>query len=783
MKIKSTLSFAALFWIFNLVTAESSFGQLDPNKNLTTYSTKPSIRQVDTRMIGAATYAASKLSDTLSYNQQKGILLTELFKAEDLTYLSSGGMQNIVALFEEVNKRLPQGRKLQFMTDSTQLTTSASNPLVLDSLRAIISSNPATVSSNRPQWQENIYQAYIARDYGTRLENTITITSATREMREVPQLSLQIDGGTTVTLAQLLSREKAKSPANAEARAVAAFRAMTFPNGTVSQRTANANYRTALLALIELQQGDFNRHPETSALINSVSNDLQLGANSKVLSALKNSTFFNSNVPGNLGPVLVTESDVVSPELIAGKARDKSLELITLTALHYGERDAVKLYRRLLAGQGSAAAASTNDFTAKRLGQLKYHGTEKIKSVGFGPDKTANMSMADLVLVAVAAPAIPTSATPIASLSLSEVGKTIIANYNTVVTESTSSMFQLNPRASIGSRYTTYQAKYDPIDYADGAIISQTGVEFRLESDLYLGKLDKMLSTGLKPFIYPEFGVILGSGQRKVGYDGELSTNFGNIPRFKQNVLTWGGHLGLNVGPVLVGVDATLMSTESADDAYKRFFDISQSMTYYRYSFLARVMNLSISKREVLNPTYFTFDFEIAGETNNEGTLNRTRSQDRESQVQSKEWIRSYERARPGGVYDPEIANELLLEGDVKASYIAANYAAVHLGLVKSGIQFKVTAGLYNREAMFKYEEGKGEWLRNVAKNTFRGSGFAAATLTYNFGSGSSATKTRRTERSSLINGVSSSSPVEETTSKERARTGIRSRAIFMNRK
>jgi hypothetical protein len=233
----------------------------------------------------------------------------------------------------------------------------------------------------------------------------------------------------------------------------------------------------------------------------------------------------------------------------------------------------------------------------------------------------------------------------------------------------------------------------------------------------------------------------------------------------------------------LVGVDATLMSTESADDAYKRFFDISQSMTYYRYSFLARVMNLSISKRDVLNPTYFTFDIEIAGETNNEGTLNRTRSQDRESQVQSKEWIRSYERARPGGVYDPEIANELLLEGDVKASYIAANYAAVHLGLVKSGIQFKVTAGLYNREAMFKYEEGKGEWLRNVAKNTFRGSGFAAATLTYNFGSGSSATKTRRTERSSVINGVSSSSPVEETTSKERARTGIRSRAIFMNRK
>lgn len=786
MKIKSTLSFAALFWILNLVTAESSFGQasrLDPNASLTKETKTKSIREVDTRMIGAATYAASKLSDTSSYNQQRGILITDLFKAEDLTYLSSGGMGNIVALFEEVNKRLPKGRKLQFMTDSTQLTTTASNPLVLDSLRAKISSNPATVSSNRPQWQENIYQAYIARDYGTRLENTITITSATREMREVPQLALQDGNGSTITLAQLLTREKAKSPTNAEARAVAAFRAMTYPNGSVSQQTANTNYRTALFALIDLQQGDFNRHPETSALINSVGNDLQLGASSKVLSALKYSTFFNSNVPGNLGPVLVTEPDVVNPQLIADKARDKSLELVTLTALHYGERDAVKLYKRLLAGQGSEAANSTNDFTAKRLGQLKYHGTEKIKSLGFGSDKTANMSLADLVLVAVAAPAIPNSATPIASLSLSEVGKSIVANYNTTVTERSTSMFQLNPRASIGSRYTTYQAKYDPIDYANGAFVSQNGAEFRLESDLYLGKLDKMLSTGLKPFIYPQFGVILGTGQRKVGYDGELNTNFGSIPRFKQNYLTWGGHLGLNVGPVLVGIDATLMSTESADDAYKRFFDLSQSMTYYRYSFLARVMNLSISKREVLNPTYFTFDLEIAGETNNEGTLNRTRSQDRESQVQSKEWIRSYERARPGGVYDPEIANELLLEGDVKASYIAANYAALHLGLVKSGIQFKVTAGLYNREAMFKFEEGKGEWLRNVAKNTFKGSGFAAATLTYNFGSGSSTTKTRRSERNSVINGVSSAAEVEETTSKERARTGIRSRAIFMNRR
>jgi len=436
-----------------------------------------------------------------------------------------------------------------------------------------------------------------------------------------------------------------------------------------------------------------------------------------------------------------------------------------------------------LAGQGGVAAASTNDFTAKRLGQLKYHGTEKIKAVGFGPDKTANMSMADLVLVAVAAPALPENGTPIASLSLAEVGNSIVANYTTVITESTKTMFQLNPRAILGSRYTTYQAKYDPIDYANGAYISQTGVEFRLESDLYLGKLDKMLNTGLKPFIYPQFGVILGTGERKVGYDGQTTTNFGTVPRFKQNYLTWGGHLGLNVGPVLVGVDATLMSTESSDNAYERFFDLSQSMTYYRYSFLARVFNLSLSKKDILNPTYLTFDLEVAGETNNEGTLNRTRSQDRDSQVQSKEWERAYNRARPGGVYDPEIANELLLEGDVKASYIAANYFAAHIGLVKSGFQFKVTAGLYNREAMWDYEDGKGKWLGTVAKNTFRGAPFGAASITYSFGSGSSASKTRRSERNSVINGVSSAPEVEETSSKERVRTGIRSRAIFMNRR
>ncbi|MEJ7556687.1 MAG: hypothetical protein WKF66_00160 [Pedobacter sp.] len=796
--MKTTLLLAALCGMLILPTASESYAQQrtgyiapqdtvktkrKPNETLNQVSTSKSIRQTDTRMLGAATYAAGLLSDSASYDLKKGLPITQLFKEQDLAYFSKAGLANVVALFEQVNKLLPGGKKLTFLTDSTQETSTITNPLSLTDLRVKISSNPASIASNRPQWQENVYQAYMARDYGTRLENTITITSATREMREEPSLELIAANGSSITLAQILRQAQANGSANAERNAVAAFRNLTFPNGQVSKETANENYKRALFTLINLQQGDFNRHTETTALISSLSNDLQQGANSKVLAALKSSTFFDSNVPGNLGPVLVTETDVVDPQRIATEARNKAMELMTLTALHYGERDAVKLYKRLIAGEGSTAASSTNDFTKKRLGQLTYHGTEKIKSLGFGPDKTANMTSSDLVLVAVAAPALPVTNTPFASLSLSEVGKTIVSTYNSVVTESTRSMFQLNPRAILGSRYTTYQAKYDPIDYARGAAITQNGVEFRLESDLYLGKLEKMLDTQLKPFIYPQFGIILGTGDRKVGYDGDLTSNFGAIPRFKQNYLTWGGHLGLNVGPVLVGVDGTLMSTESADDPYKRFFDLSQSMTYYRYSFLARLVNLSISKKEVLNPTYITFDFELAGETNNEGTRNRTRSQDRESQVQSKEWVRSYERARPGGVYDPEIANELLLEGDVKASYIAANYAALHLGLVKSGFQFKVMAGLYNREAFGAYQEGKGAWLSELARDTFRGYGFGSVSLTYNFGSGGSSIKSRRVERNSVINGVSSADPVEESTSRERVHTGLRTRAVFMNRK
>jgi hypothetical protein len=114
------------------------------------------------------------------------------------------------------------------------------------------------------------------------------------------------------------------------------------------------------------------------------------------MNALKNSTFFDANVPGNLGPVLVTESQVISPGQIMNNASAKAIELVMLAALHYGERDAMKLIKQILNGVGSAPARQQGGFTPKRLHELTYHGTEKYKSLGFGEDKTQNMTIADL---------------------------------------------------------------------------------------------------------------------------------------------------------------------------------------------------------------------------------------------------------------------------------------------------------------------------------------------------------------------------------------------------
>lgn len=742
--------------------------------------------QADPRLSAAAAYVARILRDSTQYDPSKGILITELFRPADLQYLSSQGLPQVVAFFEALNRQLPEGRKVDFVTGATVQVGRSSNPLVLDDLRMKIAAAPAGIDANRMQWQEHVYLAYMARDYGTKLENTITITSATRELRELPELQILNGQGQQVTLAELLRKQAGKglSPAAAEQKAVLEFRMLTFPNAQLSESLANANYRTALLALIDLQEADFRRHEPTQALLGQLRADLQLGAESKVWKALKNSTFFDLNVPGHLGPVLLTEGQQADPEAMAKLAESKALELLSLTALHYGERDAVKLFNRILVGGANADAAATGDFSTKRLAQLKYHGVEKIKSLGFGPERTAGMQIADLVLVAVASPDLPPSIQPEAYLKLLKVGRSIIASYhNEEVTESRN-IVVLEPHISLGSRHYEYVADFDPVDFARQSLVSHNGVELRLESDVYFSHPNKLYEKGLKPFFYPEFGVLFGIGKRKVGYEASVETGpHGAVPKFKQNYENWGGHIGMNVGPVLVAIDAMALSTPGAAGPREQFFDLSESMIYYRYSFQARLLNLGISSAETRKPLYLSLDLEVAGETNNEGTLNRTRTQDGGAQIDGKKWQRAYERARPGGVYNQAIAEEMIQNGDVKASYAAASYTMLHAGIQREALQFKLSAGLYNTSGIDGYAENKGEWMRRLFKNTFQGNAFAAASLTYHFGWRGREQKHRKTSSYSISDGVQSTPKVEESSSSETISGGLRSRAIFMNRR
>ena len=106
-----------------------------------------------------------------------------------------------------------------------------------------------------------------------------------------------------------------------------------------------------------------NRHPETKALLVALKKDISKGAGSRVVQALKSSSFFDSNVPGNLGPVLLTETEVIDPEKMKSDSESKAMELMMLTSLHYGERDAVKLFKRLVEGRGAVPANQTGDFS------------------------------------------------------------------------------------------------------------------------------------------------------------------------------------------------------------------------------------------------------------------------------------------------------------------------------------------------------------------------------------------------------------------------------------
>ncbi|HEY0053894.1 MAG TPA: hypothetical protein VGB63_00945 [Pedobacter sp.] len=763
------------------------------DESLTTYTQVSKDVNPDSRMVGAAVKAAEKLKDTTKYDVTTGISIDTLFEKNDLEYFASKGIKSVVALFEQVNKYLPKDHGITFRTENRQAVKIAENPLVLKNLRAIIAENPATIRDPQ-QWRENVYHAYMARDYGTKLHNTITITSATREIRETPRLEIIDFDGSPITLGQILAKQQAANPNKylAEKAAVAEFRARTFPSVKISKEHANENYKRALFELIRLQEGDLNRHPETRKVIDALINDLRKGNGSNVINSLKNNPFFDSNVPGNLGPVLLTEDKLLSAEQVRTNAEAKAMELMMLTALHYGERDAVKLFKQLINGRGYVSARQTGDFTPKRLGELTDHGTEKLKSLGYGADKTWNMTSSDLVLMAVAAPEAPVEVFANAFISMQQVGACIVNNYSTITTEETRNTVIFSPRIKFGTRHSEYRASFDPVEYVPefvdgvkvnqkGAGTSHNGLELRLESDIYFTRPEKIIESGVKPTIFPQFGVILGAGQRKVGYDNNTTEGrFGPVPQYKDAYVNWGAHGGINIGPFLLSTDANYFTSQSSDeDPYKRFFDLSQGMTYYRYSLLTHLINFGAGKKEQGRGSNILVDFEFAGETNNTGFHNRTITPSGTSQINNYEWRRDYERARPGGVFNKAIAQEMILNGDVKATYAASNFAALHFGIQKHSLQIRGTLGLYNIYTVYKDDLLNGK----LFSNTLKGNPFGAIGLTYTFGSKSSVSKRSKKETYQTTATGEGPRKVEESSSEQVSYSGPRDHAIFLNKK
>lgn len=765
-----------------------------PDESLTTYTTlTQETKNLDSRMVGAAVKAAERLKDTTKYDVKKGISIDSLFEKGDLEYFASRGIKTVVALFEQVNKYLPKDHGITFRTEQSQNVKIAENPLVLKDLRAMIAEKPATIRDPQ-QWRENVYHAYMARDYGTKLHNTITITSATREIRETPSLEIIDFDGSPITLRQILAKQQAINSNKylAERAAVAEFRARTFPNERISKERANENYKRALFELIRLQEGDLNRHPETRKVIDALVNDLRKGTESNVINSLKNNRFFDANVPGNLGPVLLTEDKLISPEQVRGNAEAKAMELMMLTALHYGERDAVKLFRQLIGGRGYVPSQQTGDFTPKRLNELTDHGTEKLKSLGYGVDKTRDMTSSDLVLVAVSAPEAPTEIVANAFITMQQVGACIVNNYSTITTEETRNTIIFSPRIKFGSRHSEYRASFDPVEYVPeivngvavnqkGSGTSHNGVELRLESDLYFTKAEKIIESGVKPTIFPQFGIIAGAGQRKVGYDESTTVGqFGPVPKYKDTYVNWGANAGINIGPILLSVDANYFTSQSSDDdPYQRFFDLSHGMTYYRYSLLAHLINFGMGKMDQGKGSNFLVDFEFAGETNNTGFRNRTITPSSASQINNYEWRRDYERAHPGGVFNKAIAQEMILNGDVKATYAASNFAALHFGVQKHSLQFRGTLGMYNLYTVYKNDLVNGK----LFANTLKGNLFGALGLVYTFGSKSSISKHSKTETYQTTEAGEGPHKVEESSSKQVSNYGPRDHAIFLNKK
>jgi len=765
-----------------------------PNDKIINYQTTIRDYKPDSRFIGAAVKAAEILSDTTKYDPKMGISINTLFSTEDLQYVSKQGTNGVVVLFDLVNKYLPKGKSITFRTEGKAEVTTSKSPLELSDLRATVAANPASVSSNKSQWKENIFRAYMARDYGTKLNNTITITSATREVRETPGLKIIGFDGKDISIGKILANKQAKTKNKylAEKEAVAEFRELTFP-GKISEKNANENYRRALFDLIDLQEGDINRHPVTKQFVDELTNDLKKGNQSNVVNALKSNRFYDANIPGNMGPVLLTEDSVLNGAKIQEHPHDKALELTTLTALHYGERDAVKLLKSLMEGKGAVHAGQTTEFTPKRLGELTNHGTEQLKSLGFGESKTGDMTNADLVLVAVAAPSAPEVVRPMSYLTLQKIGETIANYYSTIETRETKNMVLFDPRISFGSRHTEYRAAFDAVDFVPefsngtyvrqkGSRVVQNGLELRLESDMYFSNPLKIVEKGVKPLIFPEFGVLAGAGTRSVGYDNSTTPGpLGAVPQFRNTYFNWGGRIGLNVGPFLLATDATYLSTGTRNDPSERFFDLSQGMTYYRYSGLAHIINLGLGNITQGKGTHLTLDAEYTGETNNTGTKNRTISNGSQTQTGDAQWQRDYNRAHPNGTFNYQIATTMIANGEVKASYAASSYGAIHLGLQKEKFQLTGTAGLYNIYTV--PITGQPLISSETLKNTFNGNLFGALKLTYHLGYGSFGSKYKRTESYQNTGNGDSPHKVDESSSEQKTNFGPRNHAIFTNKK
>ncbi|MGI4730069.1 MAG: hypothetical protein ACRYGB_15980, partial [Janthinobacterium lividum] len=447
----------------------------------------------------------------------------------------------------------------------------------------------------------------------------------------------------------------------------------------------------------------------------------------------------------------------------------------------------------LVAGNGTVAAKQTNEFTPTRLGQLTNHGTEKLKSLGFGEAKVENMSTSDLVLLAVAAPAAPVVITPFAFLSLQNVGSSIANYYSTTETRETKNVVMFNPRISLGTRHTEYRAAFDAVDYVPeflngvyvnqkGSRVTQNGVELRIESDLYFTNSLNIIEKGVKPVIFPEFGVILGGGQRSVGYDNNTTPGpLGAVPQFRNTYFNWGAHLGLNVGPILLATDATYLSTDEESDPNKRFFDLSQGSTYYRYTLLAHIINFGLGKIAEGRGSHLTIDAEYTGETNNSGIKNRTLANSSPTQTGNDEWMRDYNRAHPGGVFNAAIANSMIINGDVKATYAASSYAALTVGIQKDHFQFKATGGAYNIYTV--PINGKKLISSETLKNIFNGNVFGAVTVVYHFGSSSFSSKYKKTDSYSKTGNTESEHKSDESSTDEKTGFGPRNHAIFTNGK